>query len=698
MPSSAAANALRRAEHHRRDGRQHEQRHERVARAQSGRRARRRPYRSPPARWSRPPPRTRARARRARSRRRARRPPTPSTTSSRNSSTAIAAALPRKIAPPSRPGEPQAVARAVRLLDRERAADREQRGEQHRGPEQAGRGRGQRRAVGVEREREHHDDDPAERQDLLERDARPALDAQVLARDEQRLAQEASRAAPRAIGRGTRRGGAAPGRRAPGRPTMRTSRGRELAGELELVRREQHRAALGRRGAHDLVEHARGPARRARRAARRAAAAAGRARARSRARPGGADPARAGRARRRATRCEPEPLERGVGIGRACARRRASRSARSRGRSGRRNRTSRGRRARATGGSRGGRPRGRRRAPRPCPDRSGSSPAHSRSSVVLPAPFAPDEQHDLARLDVEIGACERGESPEHANGRPKVHDTQKSCSGNGERVPRECTKGAGQAAKRRPRCAGTPTPQVRSAVVRRTIAAIGRTLVTLGLLILLFVAYQLWGTGIFTARAQTDLKHEFSKQLQQVHDDNPTSPSDHRPPSPATPKPADDHDARSTRSCSSRRPRATRSARSRSRRSASTGSFVEGVQLDDLAKGPGHYPGTPLPGQIGNAAIAGHRTTHGAPFFRLNELDAGRPDHHHRRSRARSPTSCTSSRSRCSPTDYCVVDQHARRAAHAHELQPALLGRRAHRHQGEARAQARARSRTSRRR
>ena len=43
----------------------------------------------------------------------------------------------------------------------------------------------------------------------------------------------------------------------------------------------------------------------------------------------------------------------------------------------------------------------------------------------------------------------------------------------------------------------TPVPSAR---VRRTIAAIGRTLVTLGLLILLFVTYELWGTGIFTAR------------------------------------------------------------------------------------------------------------------------------------------------------------------------------------------------------
>jgi sortase A len=50
---------------------------------------------------------------------------------------------------------------------------------------------------------------------------------------------------------------------------------------------------------------------------------------------------------------------------------------------------------------------------------------------------------------------------------------------------------------------------------------------------------------------------------------------------------------------------------------------VEGVALPDLKKGPGHYPETPLPGQEGNAAIAGHRTTYGAPFNRLDELVAG---------------------------------------------------------------------------
>ena len=40
---------------------------------------------------------------------------------------------------------------------------------------------------------------------------------------------------------------------------------------------------------------------------------------------------------------------------------------------------------------------------------------------------------------------------------------------------------------------------------------------------------------------------------------------------------------------------------------------VEGTD-PDLRKGPGHYPYTPLPGERGTVAIAGHRTTYGAPF------------------------------------------------------------------------------------
>lgn len=51
--------------------------------------------------------------------------------------------------------------------------------------------------------------------------------------------------------------------------------------------------------------------------------------------------------------------------------------------------------------------------------------------------------------------------------------------------------------------------------------------------------------------------------------------------------------------------------------------LVEGTDMENLRKGPGHYPETPLPGDRGTVAIAGHRTTYGAPFRKLDELSRG---------------------------------------------------------------------------
>jgi sortase A len=48
---------------------------------------------------------------------------------------------------------------------------------------------------------------------------------------------------------------------------------------------------------------------------------------------------------------------------------------------------------------------------------------------------------------------------------------------------------------------------------------------------------------------------------------------------------------------------------------------VEGTRTKDLRKGPGHYPDTPLPGERGTVGIAGHRTTHGAPFRHIDSLE-----------------------------------------------------------------------------
>src|SRR5262245_19337739 len=152
--------------------------------------------------------------------------------------------------------------------------------------------------------------------------------------------------------------------------------------------------------------------------------------------------------------------------------------------------------------------------------------------------------------------------------------------------------------------------------MRRAIAGVGRTLVTLGLLILLFVAYQLWGTGIVTARAQTRLTKQFNEQLERAkHADDPvvqattttgsTIPSKttttalkHRtklPPPPPIPPEGDPGGIIEIPKIGLKM------------------TFVEGVSLEDLKLGPGHYPLTPLPGQFGNAAIAGHRTTYKHP-------------------------------------------------------------------------------------
>jgi sortase A len=53
--------------------------------------------------------------------------------------------------------------------------------------------------------------------------------------------------------------------------------------------------------------------------------------------------------------------------------------------------------------------------------------------------------------------------------------------------------------------------------------------------------------------------------------------------------------------------------------------FVEGTDDGDLEKGPGHYPMTHWPGQGKVIAIAGHRTTYGAWFRHIDDLDRGDP-------------------------------------------------------------------------
>jgi sortase A len=152
------------------------------------------------------------------------------------------------------------------------------------------------------------------------------------------------------------------------------------------------------------------------------------------------------------------------------------------------------------------------------------------------------------------------------------------------------------------------------------MGAVGRGFIAVGVLLLLFVVYQLWGTGIQEARAQDDLREEFERTLVEVERATTTTTTAARPGASTTttaPGPPD-----------TTPPPPPTGAAVAIMRIPDIGLekvVVEGVSVSDLKRAPGHYPGTPLPGQAGNAAIAGHRTTYGAPFGDLDELDVGDP-------------------------------------------------------------------------
>ena len=146
---------------------------------------------------------------------------------------------------------------------------------------------------------------------------------------------------------------------------------------------------------------------------------------------------------------------------------------------------------------------------------------------------------------------------------------------------------------------------------RRVLGAVGRASISAGILILLCVAYQLWGTGVAEARAQDRLRADFRADVER----RPQRGGGGPPPPP---------EATTTTATPARAsPEGEAIAILRIPRIDLEKAVVEGVSVEALKRGPGHYPGTPLPGNPGNAAIAGHRTTYGAPFLRLDELRPG---------------------------------------------------------------------------
>ena len=132
-----------------------------------------------------------------------------------------------------------------------------------------------------------------------------------------------------------------------------------------------------------------------------------------------------------------------------------------------------------------------------------------------------------------------------------------------------------------------------------------------GVIVLLFVPYQLWGTAFEQAHAQANYRAGYTKAAPSSSMDGPTLSGS--PAAPGSDKGTGHVPVLPGGSV----------ARLEIPAIHLDQFVVEGTGESDLRKGPGHYPGSSLPGQHGNAAVAGHRTTYGAPFSRLDELKLG---------------------------------------------------------------------------
>ena len=139
-----------------------------------------------------------------------------------------------------------------------------------------------------------------------------------------------------------------------------------------------------------------------------------------------------------------------------------------------------------------------------------------------------------------------------------------------------------------------------SSGVRTAIRGVGQTLITVGVLLLLYVVWSLWFTGIGTAREQNALYADLSDLWGSLQTGDV----------PLEEVEIGDGIAimRIPRFGAEWHP-----------------VVVEGTGREELKTGPGHYVDTAMPGEIGNFSVAGHRTTYGAPFNRLDEMRDGDP-------------------------------------------------------------------------
>ena len=153
---------------------------------------------------------------------------------------------------------------------------------------------------------------------------------------------------------------------------------------------------------------------------------------------------------------------------------------------------------------------------------------------------------------------------------------------------------------------------LRAAMSVLTVA--GKALLSAGAGVLLFVAWTLWGTGLYMERQQDRLERRFDALPALAAAPRPRGPGPRFDPAPGEPV-----------------------FRLRIRAIDAEHVVVEGVDEAQLRSGPGHYPacdsgferclevGEAWPGGRGRVVVSGHRTTYGAPFWDLDRLEPGDP-------------------------------------------------------------------------
>jgi sortase (surface protein transpeptidase) len=126
---------------------------------------------------------------------------------------------------------------------------------------------------------------------------------------------------------------------------------------------------------------------------------------------------------------------------------------------------------------------------------------------------------------------------------------------------------------------------------RTALRTAGEVLITCGMVVLLFVVYELYVTNIFSAQKQANATTSLNKEWDTVGAGQARSNHYNLADGSGIAKlyiPAFGQDYVFT--------------------------VIEGTNQNDLAIGPGHYVGSALPGEPGNFAVAGHRVGEGAPF------------------------------------------------------------------------------------